>query len=146
MEIKTSNQPTSQIYADAISVRRAVFIDEQGIAPELELDEVTTATWHYVLYDDQQHAVATARMTPESDATLHVQRVATRQAARGHGYAGALIKRMMADARQRGYQQLTLGAQVTAVSFYQQLGFITQGAPFMEAGIQHRTMTYQLTE
>ncbi|AVK64790.1 GNAT family N-acetyltransferase [Lactobacillus sp. CBA3606] len=139
-----SNQPTSPVYADAIMIRRAVFIAEQKIAPALELDTVTPATWHYVLYNDAGQAVATARMTPIADQQLHVQRVATLKVARGHGYAQAILQRMMADGRQQGARQLVLGAQVTAQGFYTQLGFEPQGAVFMEAGLAHQTMTLAL--
>ncbi|CAM3087228.1 GNAT family N-acetyltransferase [Lactiplantibacillus plajomi] len=144
MEIKKSNQSSSAVYADAIKIRQAVFIGEQGIAPADELDTVTSATWHYVAYDEQQRPVATARMTPESAQTLHVQRVATLKAARGLGYARKLLRQMSVDGRQRGYQRLVLGAQVTAQSFYQQLGFEAIGAVFMEAGLRHQQMQLAL--
>ncbi|WP_338208717.1 GNAT family N-acetyltransferase [Lactiplantibacillus paraxiangfangensis] len=144
MEIKQSNQTNSTVYADAIMIRKAVFIKEQGIDPNLELDTVTSATWHYVLYDDQGRAVATARMTPNDATTLHIQRVATLKSARGHGYAGALIKRMISDAKAQGYQQLELGAQVTAQQFYAKLGFKAVGPIFMEAGLKHQAMQYSL--
>ncbi|RRK11475.1 GNAT family N-acetyltransferase [Lactiplantibacillus garii] len=144
MEIKKSNQTDSAVYADALMIREAVFIREQGIAPQLELDTVTPATWHYVLYDDQAHAVATARMTPNDDTTQHVQRVATLKTARGHGYAQALLQAMMTDARKRHFSRLVLGAQVTAQSFYAQLGFVPEGPVFMEAGLRHQAMQYTL--
>lgn len=143
MEIKTSNQTTSQVYADAIMIRRAVFIVEQQIDPALELDTVTDATWHYVLYEDGQ-AVATARMTPEPKQSLHIQRVATLKPARGHGYAQALIRRMLQDGHKHGYQQAVLGAQVTAQGFYTQLGFQPIGERFMEAGLAHQEMSLSL--
>jgi predicted GNAT family N-acyltransferase len=144
MEIKTSNQTDSAVYADAIMIRRAVFIDEQHIDPADELDTVTSATWHYVLYDDTAAPVATARMTPAAEQQLHIQRVATLKSARGHGYAQAIIKRMIQDAQQQGYRQLVLGAQVTAQSFYSQLGFQPVGDRFMEAGLQHQEMVLAL--
>ncbi|BDZ31514.1 GNAT family N-acetyltransferase [Lactiplantibacillus sp. WILCCON 0030] len=145
MKIKKSNQTTSPIYDDAIMIRRAVFIAEQKIDPALELDTVTTATWHYVLYDDAGAAVATARMTPESAQQLHIQRVATLKAARGQGYAQALIKQLLQDGQQQGYQEAVLGAQVTAQGFYQQLGFKPFGERFMEAGLLHQNMHRKLT-
>ncbi|MCG0591567.1 putative acetyltransferase (putative) [Lactiplantibacillus plantarum] len=63
MQIKMSNQVDSSVYADAIAIRRAVFVQEQHIDETLEIDTVTPATWHYVLYDDQKQAVATASDT-----------------------------------------------------------------------------------
>jgi len=144
LEIKTSNQKTSQVYADAIMIRRAVFIAEQQIDPALELDTVTDATWHYVLYTDQGQAVATARMTPEVPQSIHIQRVATLKAARGQGYAQAIIQRLLQDGRQQGFQRAVLGAQVTAQGFYAQLGFQPEGARFMEAGLLHQEMSLKL--
>ena len=145
MQIKKSNQTASQIYADAIAIRRAVFVTEQHIDEALEIDTVTPATWHYVLYTDQGQAVATARITPIDASTGHVQRVATLKTARGQGYARQLLKQLATDAASHGYQQLTLGAQVTAQSFYTQLGYQPQGAPFMEAGLKHQTMIMALS-
>lgn len=144
LEIKTSNQTTSAVYADAIAIRKAVFIQEQHIDPVLELDTVTDATWHYVLYDEAGQAVATARMTPETGGKQHIQRVATLKTARGHGYAQAIIREMIVDARSHGDRQLVLGAQVTAQSFYTQLGFVPQGEQFMEAGLAHQEMAMTL--
>lgn len=144
VEIKKSNQSSSKVYADAIAIRRAVFVTEQGISEAEEIDRVTDATWHYVLYDDQGRAVATARMTPEGAGGVHVQRVATLKAARGHGYARQLLAQMASDARSHGYQSLKLGAQVTAQSFYQQLGYQPVGTRFMEAGLTHQKMTLTL--
>ena len=96
MQIKMSNQVDSSVYADAIAIRRAVFVQEQHIDETLEIDTVTPATWHYVLYDQKQ-AVATARVTPSDQWTGHVQRVATLKAARGQGYARQLLQRIAAD-------------------------------------------------
>lgn len=144
MEIKTSNQTTSTVYADAIAIRRAVFVQEQHIDEALEIDQVTPATWHYVLYDDAGQAVATARMTPTDAQQLHVQRVATLKAARGQGYARAILKAMIKTAQSQHYQQLVLGAQVTAQRFYTQLGFEPVGAHFMEAGLEHQEMVLTL--
>ncbi|MFB9770300.1 GNAT family N-acetyltransferase [Lactiplantibacillus modestisalitolerans] len=140
MKIEKSNQTTSAVYRDALAIRRAVFIDEQGIAPEDELDQVTAATWHYVAYDDQNQPVATARITPEGPGSWHVQRVATLKTARGHGYARQLLAQIALDARAANTQRLVLGAQVTAQSFYQQLGFQAVGPEFMEAGLRHQQM------
>ncbi len=145
MQIKTSNQVDSAVYADAIAIRRAVFVQEQHIDEALEIDTVTLATWHYVLYDDQKQAVATARVTPSDQWTGHVQRVATLKAARGQGYARQLLQRIAADGLSRGWRQLVLGAQVTAQGFYTQLGYQPQGRPFMEAGLRHQTMILTLS-
>ena len=144
MQIKTSNRVDAQVYADAIAIRRAVFVEEQGIDEALEIDEVTSATWHYVLYDDADQAVATARMTPTEQHVLHVQRVATLKAARGNGYARELLQRMAQDAIKQGFTELQLGAQVTAQGLYERLGYQPQGAVFMEAGLKHQNMTLTL--
>ncbi len=141
-----SNQTTSQVYADAIMIRKAVFITEQQIDPAIELDTVTDATWHYVLYDDAGQPVSTARMTPESGRKGHIQRVATLKSARGHGYAQAIVRRMIQEGQKQQFTELVLGAQVTAQGFYRQLGFHPVGDRFMEAGLEHQEMTRQLAE
>jgi predicted GNAT family N-acyltransferase len=50
------------------------------------------------------------------------------------------MERLIAEAAQQKLQPLLLHAQVQAVEFYEKLGFVAEGAGFMEAGIPHRLM------
>lgn len=125
---------------DALSIRQTVFVEEQGIPLELELDDFDSRTTHYVGFTAAK-PVTTARVSiNDQDNGWHIQRVATLSEARGHGYAAKLMKTIISDAKEAGIHKLDLGAQVSSRGFYEKLGFKPVGEPFMDAGIQHIEM------
>ncbi|KRK73583.1 acetyltransferase [Levilactobacillus namurensis DSM 19117] len=129
-------------YQDAVAIRKAVFINEEGIDPKDELDGTDEDKMHYVGYVDDQ-PVTTARIDMLAGNRVKIQRVATVASARHHGYAGQLIKQIIGDAQRSDVAHIELDAQLPAIAFYQELGFEPVGEPFEEAGIQHRTMRYK---
>lgn len=143
MNFKHTHQLNSQIYRDALSVRQAVFIEEQQIDPALEIDANEAQAIHFVGY----HAalpVVTARLLTEPGG-YHVQRVATLKAYRHQQRANALFRELIAYARTHQQQYLILGAQDHALGFYQQLGFHQTKRPgFLDAGIPHHEMRLDL--
>ncbi|KRM08145.1 acetyltransferase [Liquorilactobacillus ghanensis DSM 18630] len=140
--VKTVHGDYGSIYQAAVAIRKEVFIQEQGVAPELELDHESQATYFVIYVDDQ--AAATARVMVEKDGAWHLQRVATRKAYRGRGLASKLIMKIEALAMQKQVPYLTLGAQDHAQTFYQQLGFKVVGTGFLDAGIAHHQMQKKL--
>jgi len=124
----------------ALAIRQDVFVTEQNVPLALELDDLDDETTHYVGFVGDQ-AVATARVAvnPATN-NWHIQRVATDRQFRGHGYAAKVMQTIIADARANHAKTLDLGAQITALGFYEKLGFIGEGEIFMDAGIQHRNM------
>lgn len=136
MKIKSADNTTSQVYADAAGIRKAVFVNEQGISAQLEFDGLDDQVTHYVGYVDDQ-PVVTARIRLDGQ-TAHIQRVATLKAFRHHGYALALLKQVIAQID--ASVSLELNAQATAIGLYEQLGFKQTGTPFEEVGIKHIKM------
>ncbi|MCW3778208.1 GNAT family N-acetyltransferase [Levilactobacillus namurensis] len=132
-------------YQDAVTIRKAVFINEEGIDPKDELDGTDEDKMHYVGYVDDQ-PVTTARIDMLAGNRVKIQRVATVASARHHGYAGQLIKQIIGDAQRSDVAHIELDAQLPAIAFYQELGFEPVGEPFEEAGIQHRTMRYKAAQ
>jgi predicted GNAT family N-acyltransferase len=65
-------------------------------------------------------------------------------AARGTGVGAQVLEALMRAARERGYRQVLLHAQASAVGFYRRAGFSERGAPFEEAGIGHQEMVRAL--
>ena len=138
---------TSAQMNDALSVRRAVFIDEQGVSEAEEIDEYdgdpaeTTGVVHVVAYR-QGVAVATGRLMV--DAPLgeypHIGRVAVLREYRGQGLGKAVMLTLHNEATTRGYAGVTLGAQLHAIPFYEQLGYVVSGEVYLDAGIEHRWM------
>ncbi|XVH32420.1 GNAT family N-acetyltransferase [Haloferacaceae archaeon DSL9] len=125
---------------DAFAVRYDVFVDEQGVAEELEYDEHDDdpETVHFVAYDGEP--VGAARMRPIEGGAGKVERVAVLEAARGGGWGRRLMAALESAARDAGLRSLVLHAQTSAEGFYRTLGYETTSGVFEEAGISHVTM------
>jgi predicted GNAT family N-acyltransferase len=123
-------------------IRYAVFVREQGVPPELELDERdadATKVMHVVAESSDGEAIGTARMLLESPMP-RVGRMAVVKAWRGSGVGKAMLDSLCEEARQRGYAAIRLFAQTHATPFYYKQGFLSHGAEFTEAGIPHLEM------
>ncbi|THF56520.1 GNAT family N-acetyltransferase [Pseudothauera rhizosphaerae] len=117
-------------------LRTAVFVVEQGVPPELELDEFDPLSRHAVAQDAAGAVIATGRLLPDG----HIGRMAVAAHARGCGTGGRVLEALVAEARSRGLREVVLHAQVQALEFYRRHGFAPEGEVFMEAGIAHRCM------
>ena len=124
---------------DAFAIRREVFCIEQGVSEAEEMDGRDGECRHY-LARVLGVAIATARVMPGSRGVEKVQRVAVKAAHRGQGIGRALMQRIVEDARGHGVRRLELDAQCQVEAFYRALGFVTESAVFMEAGIPHVRM------
>ena len=132
---------------DALAIRRAVFIEEQGVSEEEEIDEydgdpaATTGVVHVVAYC-RGVAAATGRMMVHAPPGehLHIGRVAVLREYRGQGLGRAVMLALHNEAQRRGYAGVALGAQLHAIPFYETLGYIVSGEVYLDAGIEHRWM------
>jgi predicted GNAT family N-acyltransferase len=120
----------------ASAVRMAVFVQEQGIDPALELDERDGTCVHAVVFDDRNMPVATGRLLPDD----HIGRMAVLAHLRGKGVGAAILEELIRAATARGGREVHLNAQTTAVGFYLRAGFRAVGPQFEEAGIAHQAM------
>jgi YbgC/YbaW family acyl-CoA thioester hydrolase len=139
----------SEAAAEAGPLRRAVLMEEQGIAAALDGDAADDVALHAVARNRFGLAVGTARMlvpgaaaegSPRTGRIGRIGRVAVLQAVRGAGVGRALLQALEQAACGEGLQQLQLDAQASAVDFFRRAGFTPCGAPFVEAGIDHQTM------
>jgi predicted GNAT family N-acyltransferase len=123
-------------------VRRAVFVVEQGVAEEREVDEHDPESVHFLATDPSGEPLGTARLLPSG----RVGRVAVRRDLRRQGIGRALMEAVCAAAAARGEESLRLHAQVESIPFYESLGYVASGAVFEEEGIPHREMELRLPE
>lgn len=130
--------------AAAQSVRTAVFVHEQGIAPEDEWDADDATALHAVLFDVNGQALGNARLLQPSTNAAKVGRMAVLKDARGNGYGARLLQALIRCARQRRHKEVRLSAQRTAEGFYAAYGFVVVGEPFDEVGIPHVEMRLTL--
>lgn len=128
--------------AEAHAIRRAVFIDEQGIAERFELDGSDPGCTHWLLREDGR-AVATLR-TKRAGRAVKIGRVATLAEARGRGHAGRLMAAAEDWARAEGLREARLSAQEAVIPWYARRGYVAEGPFYDDAGIPHRDMVLTL--
>lgn len=121
---------------DASRLRFAVFVEEQGVPPEIELDENDAVCLHALVRAPDGSVVATGRLLPDG----HIGRMAVAKAARGKGVGGAMLEALVAAAKARGDREVVLSAQTHAIGFYRRHGFVEEGEEYLDAGIPHRHM------
>jgi predicted GNAT family N-acyltransferase len=124
---------------DAFPVRKAVFIEEQGVPEALEIDEFDSRAIHALAYRDQQ-CVGTARLLVIDRHQAQIGRMAVLSLFRHQGIGGKILARLISLAKSQGIFTLVLHAQLTAIPFYEKHGFVAQGPDYDEAGIPHRNM------
>ncbi len=122
--------------AEARRIRFEVFVVEQGVPPELELDEHDPLCVHALARRAAGLALGTGRLLPDG----HIGRMAVVREARGQGVGGVLLLSLLDAARQRGHREVELFSQVHARRFYERFGFVAVGPQFEEAGIAHVAM------
>ena len=123
-----------------IGIRRDVFVLEQNVPLDIELDGADSDCRHLLALDPGGRAIGTARM----QASGHIGRIAVVADWRGRGVGSRLVEAMIDRAREGGLASVDLDSQVHALGFYEKLGFAAQGDVFMEAGIPHQNMLLRL--
>lgn len=131
---------SDELIADALRVRRTVFIDEQGVAEEIEMDGRDRECVHAVLYSFGE-PVACGRLVPIGK----LSRIAVLRSRRRLGYGRKIVSALEAEAREQGLAEVALHAQRDSIPFYRELGYHPIGDIFEEAGIPHRSMAKQLS-
>lgn len=120
----------------ATLVRFAVFVDEQQVPAEIELDDFDSVSLHAVVFDEHNNAVATGRLLPDG----HIGRMAVLVSARGTGVGGMVLQVLIEEGRRQGHKALVLSAQTHAIGFYAKYGFVAEGDFYLDAGIEHCDM------
>lgn len=128
-----------ELAEQARQVRETVFVDEQGVPRDIEIDEHDAASRHVVASDADGGAIGTGRLLAHGKSG-HIGRMAVLADWRGKGVGRALLERLLEDAAGRQMRHLALHAQTQASGFYRRFGFVEEGPEFMEGGIPHRTM------
>ncbi|GFH40538.1 GNAT family N-acetyltransferase [Lactococcus insecticola] len=141
MEIKQTRDTMSDVYFNALKIRNAVFVKEQGVPLSLEIDKDEAYAVHFVLYFDDATPVSTLRILPDdANKSALIQRVATLDGYRGQNYATQLLVFVLEFLESHGFETAFLHAQTQVVEFYKQFGFETYGEPFEDAGMTHLAM------
>jgi predicted GNAT family N-acyltransferase len=122
------------------AVRSEVFIVEQSVPQDQELDELDPLCVHFLARDVSGAPIATGRLLPDG----HIGRMAVLKAWRGCGVGSAVLDALLRLARERGDRTAILHAQTHARNFYARHGFVQTSSEFPEAGIPHIEMRLEL--
>jgi predicted GNAT family N-acyltransferase len=117
-------------------VRHAVFVEEQKVPAEIELDGFDPVSVHALAFDREGRVLGTGRLLPDG----HIGRMAVLRRSRGTGVGSALLQALLQEARARGDRKVLLSAQAHAIPFYERFGFVAEGEEYDDAGIAHRMM------
>jgi predicted GNAT family N-acyltransferase len=123
-----------------VRVRTEVFVREQSVPRELELDGRDAECAHVLACDAAGAPIGAGRLLPDGQ----IGRMAVLAAWRGAGVGAALLAALVAEARRRGHRSAHLHAQTHARGFYERHGFEVEGEEYLEAGIPHVGMRRSL--
>ena len=130
-----------RLKGDATPIRHEVFVVEQRVPQELEIDDMDEVSIHAVAYDAAGFPIGTGRLLTDG----HIGRMAVLQSSRGAGVGSQILSTLIAEARGMGFHKVALHAQLHAMPFYERHGFVAEGEPFDDAGIQHKVMMLDLS-
>jgi predicted GNAT family N-acyltransferase len=121
---------------DLRDIRTKVFVEEQGVPPELEWDGLDEASYHVLACAPDGSPIGTGRLLQDG----RIRRLAVLPEWRGKGVGRALLELLLVIANKMGNEVVELHAQTQVVGFYRKGGFTRHGKEFIEAGIPHVTM------
>ena len=117
------------------AIRYEVFVDEQNVPEELEIDGLDGEAKHVLTFVDEV-PIGTGRILSDG----HIGRVAVLKNYRGLGIGKSIMKELIKWAQDMSLEKVWLSSQLHAHSFYLDLGFVCVGEIYKEAGIDHIKM------
>lgn len=128
----------------AFNIREEVFIKEQNINRELEIDGTDKYAKNMILVENNK-PIGTSRLIV-IDNKLYIGRVAVLKQYRKKGYATHMINFLLKEAKNMGFNEIFLNAQTYTKNFYEKFGFKAFGKEFLEANIPHISMKLKFKE
>ena len=121
-------------------IRYTVFVEEQKVPVEVEMDGLDPECAHAVAESLSGEAIGTGRLLPDG----RIGRMAVLAGWRRKGVGAAILEALMDEARRRGFRETYLHAQAHAKKFYLRHGYAPHGEEYLEAGIAHLEMRAKL--
>lgn len=134
----------------AMALRMEVFVEEQSVPVEEELDAYDDEAIHWLVLNlGTLEILATGRLISYQEGcqmrpVAKIGRIAVKRSMRGKRLGELVMREILATAMEQGYEQAILDAQVQALPFYEKLGFVAEGDEFLDANIPHYAMRYML--
>ena len=127
---------------DHYYIRKIVFIDEQKVSYEEEFDLEEKEKTPFIVYDKDK-PIGAARMNIQNDYPK-IERVCVLKEYRNQGVGKFIMNYLFNYCLNLGLNEVIISAQVQALNFYENLGFIKYGDLFFEANIPHYKMKKNL--
>lgn len=137
MQVKIAT--TKEDIKKALQIREKVFVEEQQIPKELEMDPLDQEATHFLALEGDL-PVGTCRMRWIDLHTVKVERVAVLKEKRSTGIGKKIMYTVEKYAQAKGAKSILLESQIRVESFYQKLGYTSYGSPFVVVGIPHIKM------
>ena len=132
-------KPWQEASQAAYPIRKKVFIEEQGVPEDMELDEHDPLAKHALAYQDGL-CVGTGRLVRLDNHHAQIGRMAVLNDYRNQDIGSAILGSLITLAKAEGVSTLVLHSQISAAPFYAKFGFVAEGPIYEEAGIAHRNM------
>ena len=126
-----------------VRLRLEVYVDEQKVPIEEELDQYDPDATHLVAVQNGE-VIGTLRVVRLDETTSRIGRLAVAEPYRHKKIATRLMEQALEICREKGARRVVLDSQVTVVPFYEPFGFVTEGEVFVDAGIDHLRMVLTL--
>ncbi|QGS52289.1 GNAT family N-acetyltransferase [Spiroplasma tabanidicola] len=133
----------SKLSYDALLIRKSVFVNEQNVPIEEELDDYDMESYHFVGYLISQ-PICCARLYMK-DNKWYLGRVAVIKDYRGKNVGEKLVKHIVSFAKNElETSEIHISSQVNAIYFYKKFNFVEYGDKYVDAGIEHISMKLNL--
>ena len=139
IKIVTTEEELQQAY----HVRKTVFVEEQNVPIEEEIDHLEEESTHFIVTNEDNEPIGAGRFRVV-DSYGKVERICVLAEARTSGVGRALMEAIEQYANSQEIEITKLNAQVQAIPFYESLGYAIISDEFLDAGIPHRTMKKRL--
>ncbi len=122
-----------------LTIRKEVFIEEQKVPENEELDDFDSISFHALAYLDST-PIATGRLINITESHMKIGRMAVIKQYRKNGYGKKVLNFLEKKAIELGAKKIILNSQEYVKDFYINLGYLEKGNIFLEAGIPHIKM------
>ena len=142
-KVNVAQAITKKDQSDCFAIRTEVFVEEQGVPKEEELDGLDRTSMH-ALARINSIPVATGRLITIDNKNAKIGRMAVKLQYRRIGIASLVLDFLEEKAREKGIQNITLEAQEYVKRFYSDRGYSERGKVFLDVGIPHVKMAKEL--
>jgi len=136
---------TEEELQKTFAIRKEVFVKEQGVPEENEIDEYDSldAPCNHLLILADGKPVGAGRIR-FMDGVGKLERICVLKPYRQLGIGKVIVQELENIAKEKGVSKVKLHSQTHANTFYEQLGYQIQSDVFYEEGIPHNVMVKNL--